>query len=195
MSHDKDNLTNHDYDGIREYDNPLPNWWLATFIGSVIFAFIYWLHYEFGGGPTLLAEFKEDMGKIQSQRPAEVFDSEEELLKLSAQANIISSGKGIYLSKCASCHGIELQGIIGPNLVDEYWLHGGKISDMTNTIRKGVLEKGMPAFETMIKADEIKSVAVYINSNRGSKPANSKAPQGEKFDPNRGLNNHPEHAR
>jgi len=188
MSKDENRLKDHSYDGIQEYDNNLPLWWLATFIGTVIFAFIYWLHYEFAGGPNLQAELKMEMDQLHESAEGHsqsgggsVAASEEELLKLMSTPEIVANGKLAFKAKCASCHGEELQGIIGPNLVDEYWIHGqGKLAQIQGIVSQGVPEKGMPAWAAMLKEDEIESIVAFIGSQKGTKPANPKAPQGEK---------------
>lgn len=173
--------TGHDYDGIQEYDNPLPLWWLATFIGTVIFSFIYWIHYEVGGGRDQLTELKDELAIVESQRPQGQLESEDDLKRLLTDAGFTAKGKQVFLDKCAVCHGGELQGTIGPNLVDEFWLHGqGKLTDIALVIRKGIPAKGMPPWETMLKNDEVKGVTAYIATLRGSKPPNAKGPQGEK---------------
>lgn len=184
----EDKLTGHEYDGIQEYDNKLPIWWLATFIGTVIFAFIYWIHYEFAGGPDLQAELKVEMEELQQRsggsaqgQAAVASASEDDFLKMMTNAEIIEKGKLSFAGKCAACHGDNLQGLIGPNLVDEYWIHGkGKLTDIQTVVAQGVPEKGMPAWAAMLKNDEIESIVAYIGSLKGSKPANPKAPQGEK---------------
>lgn len=188
MSDEKENLTNHEYDGIQEYDNPLPHWWLMTFLATIIFAFIYWIHYEFGGTTNQLTELKTDLALIeeqtkQSQPPSEItsVETEEDLKKLVSDTSFVTKGREVFQAKCSACHGQELQGTIGPNLVDEYWLHGkGQLTDIITVVRKGVLDKGMPAWDTMLKEDEIKSVVAFISSQEGTKPANSKPPQGDK---------------
>ncbi len=188
MNDEKNILTNHEYDGIQEYDNPLPNWWLITFLATIIFSFIYWIHYEFGGAPTQLENLKADLAMIETQskqsKPTLAItpvETEEDLKKLLSETKHVSQGRDVYQAKCSACHGQELQGTIGPNLVDEYWLHGkGNLSDIIAVVRKGVLDKGMPAWETMLKEEEIKYVVAFISSLEGTKPANSKPPQGEK---------------
>ncbi len=188
MNDEKENLTGHEYDGIQEYDNPLPNWWLATFFATIIFGFNYWIHYQFGEAPTQLEELKTDMAIIESknkqanqpQNPVNA-ENESDLKKLLSDSNSVSKGKEVYQTKCSACHGQELQGSIGPNLVDEYWIYGkGHLSEIISVVRRGVLDKGMPAWGTMLKEDEIKSVVVFIGSKQGTKPANPKPPQGEK---------------
>lgn len=181
MSNDKENLTDHEYDGIEEFDNPLPVWWLATFFATIIFGFLYWIHYEFGGAPTQRDELKADLAAIHSlHKHDESQDKEETLAALVNSEPDLAKGKQVYLAKCAVCHGNELQGLIGPNLTDEYWIHGAKLTDIAGVIRKGVLDKGMPNWDTQLSNEEIRAVTVFVFSARGSNPANPKAPQGEK---------------
>ncbi|NJL24058.1 MAG: c-type cytochrome [Calothrix sp. SM1_5_4] len=185
MSNENDILIeNHEYDGIQEYDNPLPNWWMMTFLGAIIFGFIYWVHYEFGGGATLRQELQSDMAQVESlkKNAPQPVETEEELQKLLASAPVLEEGKQLYNAKCAACHGAQLQGLIGPNLTDEYWLHGeGTLLGIAQVIRKGVLDKGMPNWDTQLKSTEIKAVTAYVASAKGTNPPNPKAPQGEKF--------------
>ncbi len=170
-------LLDHDYDGIQEYDNPLPNWWLMTFFGTIIFAFIYYVHYTFGGGPNLREELEVAMKDLP--KASEKVFSDEELKGKMDNPEIIAKGKAVFAGKCAACHGAEGQGIIGPNLTDNFWLHGGHRADIVKTITKGVTEKGMPSWEGMISDDEIIQVAGFVYSLKGTHPANPKAPQGE----------------
>ncbi len=185
MSEDQDTpTTDHDYDGIREFDNPLPTWWLVTFFATIIFAFHYWIHYEFGGGMDQKAELSQDMAQIQQlqhNHPASL-DTEEDLQKLAGSAEIISRGHDLFGAKCAVCHGPELQGVIGPNLTDEYWIHGqGRLTDIALIIRSGVPDKGMPNWESQLQNEEIRALTVFVASRKGSHPVNPKAPQGEKI--------------
>lgn len=175
-------LMEHNYDGIQEYDNPLPAWWLITFFGTIIFGFHYWIHYEFGGGKTLKDELKINLAAVRALSPnSDNVDKEETLAALVSDSAALAKGKEVYVAKCAACHGPEMQGLIGPNLVDEYWIHGGKLVDIAVVVRKGVLDKGMPNWETQLKDAEIQSVTAYVYAARGSKPANPKPPQGEKI--------------
>jgi cytochrome c oxidase cbb3-type subunit 3 len=192
MSDDKNDLdgselTDHDYDGIQEYDNPLPNWWLTVFLGTIIFGFLYWLHYFSGAAPTQIEELRSDMVKIEAQsKAAEASgaakpDSDDDIKKLANDTTVLAQGKAVFLGKCAACHGPQLQGVIGPNLTDEYWIHGkGTPSDISAVVHAGVLDKGMPSWGTMLTDAEIRSVVVFVVSMQGSNPPNPKAPQGEK---------------
>lgn len=186
MSQENDKeIKGHNYDGITEYDNPLPVWWLVTFIGTVSFAFIYFLHYQVGGGPTLKEDLTVALAEIEktkANQPADNY-SEEQLNSLFKDNQNISLGAQVYAGKCAVCHGVELQGIIGPNLVDSYWIHTkGTKSGLVQTIDKGVPEKGMPAWKDILKGPETLAVAAFIFSKKGSAPANPKAPQGDKIE-------------
>lgn len=177
-NHKEDILTDHDYDGIKEHDNPLPGWWLFTFFATIIFGFHYWLYFTFGGAPTQIEEANKDMAEYrQMQKKAEPPAGE----PLNAGQADAQAAKAIFSAKCAVCHGPELQGSIGPNLTDQYWIHGqGKPEDILTVIRAGVPDKGMPAWEGQLSGEELKQVALYVASAKGSNPPNPKPPQGNK---------------
>lgn len=177
-----DPLTDHDYDGIQEYDNPLPTWWLATFQITIIFAFIYYIHYQFGGGITLAQELDIAMKSIEStaaqHAPTET-ESEDVLAAALKNPKAVEVGAAAFTTKCASCHGPQLGGSIGPNLTDNFWIHGkGTPMDIVTVIRTGVADKGMPPWETLLSKEETYGLTAFIISKKGSNPANPKAPQG-----------------
>lgn len=180
---DKDlEISGHNYDGITELDNPMPDWWLWTFLFTMIFAFLYYLHYEIAGGPTLKEELTVAMQEIEKNKSHEPTIIETEELLLNAMKNPKSAelGAQVYASKCVACHGTDLQGQVGPNLTDKYWIHGkGTRMDIVKVVREGVLEKGMPSWGQMISKDEIYGVTAFIVSKKGSNPPHPKAPQGE----------------
>lgn len=188
MSDEKDELTGHNYDGIEEYDNPLPLWWLITFFATIIFSGIYWLHYESGAAPTQIEMLKSDLADIEKlkerhQHALMPTESEDVLAGMALNTETIESGKKIFSAKCIVCHGSNLEGQIGPNLVDNFWIHGrGKLTDIISVVRGGVAEKGMPSWLATLSDSEIKSVVAFVYSKYGSNPANAKAPQGEKVD-------------
>lgn len=179
---DNKNAT-HVYDGIVEQNNPMPDWWIWLFIFTVIFSFIYWIHYTSGSGPTLKQEFdvamlayQEKADKNAANLPA---DSEEALIAFMKSENALLGGKEIYTAKCAMCHGDQLEGKIGPNLTDKFWTNGnGSRVDVVKVIVKGSAAKGMPPWESQLKPNEIKAVAAYVYSKIGSNPPNAKAPEG-----------------
>ena len=177
----------HEYDGIRELDNKLPPWWLYLFYITIAWAVVY----------VYVSHFRED--SISQAQEYEIAMEEAELQKeryLAGQANSIDesnvvfltdvadleSGKKIYMTNCLACHGAEGQGGIGPNLTDKYWIHGGGAPDIFKTIKYGVVEKGMTAWQASLPPVSIQRVASFIHSLEGTDPPNAKEPQGELYE-------------
>jgi cytochrome c oxidase cbb3-type subunit 3 len=178
--------TGHDYDGIREFDNPLPRWWLLTFYGTVVFSVFYWLHYhtlETGLLPSdaYKAEIKQaedEENARQAKLEAEGKGvNEQQLVAMAKDAQAISRGAALFKQNCLACHGDKGQGVVGPNLTDDYWLHGGKAMDIYKTISVGIPEKGMPAWRPLLGATKVQDATAFILTLRGKK-APGKAPQG-----------------
>jgi len=177
-------LLDHDYDGIKELDHNLPNWWINLFILTVVFSVPYYIYYEFAGGPSLDDELNTDLAKVMEVRKAaEAADGgfNEEAYKSIVKTGL-EVGKKVYMEKCMACHGDKLQGVVGPNLTDVYWITGnGSAKTTFEVIKNGVLEKGMPAWSEMLNKDEMYAVTAYIESKKGTNPAGAKAPQGTKY--------------
>ena len=177
-------LLDHDYDGIQELDNSLPQWWLMTFYGAVVFSFFYVGYFHFWGGPSLSEELEVAMQPIYAQQKAVAAEREKageaEIMALLNDAEAMKMGAEVYTSKCAVCHLADGGGLIGPNLTDEFFIHDPSIKASMKLIAEGVLDKGMPPWGPVLSNDELKSVAVYITKFVGTTPANPKAPQGEK---------------
>ena len=183
MSELKEKPLDHAYDGIQEYDNPLPGWWLATFYITIVFAVLYIGYYHVGSGPGPHEELASDLAEIKAQAsantPKEPPLTEEAMMAVYADAGRRDSGKKVFVEKCASCHAVDGGGLIGPNLTDNFWIHGkGTMVDVASVVSEGVLDKGMPPWKTMLKKDEIQNVVAYVHSLKGTKPANPKAAQG-----------------
>ena len=176
-------ISGHNYDGIEELDHSLPRWWINLFYLTIIFAVGYYFYYELGGGPSLNQEYlaaKSEYSYSQlSQKTAVKTATEDELRSFLKAPERIASGRAIFQARCLACHGAAGQGGIGPNLTDDYWVHGGKMTAILNTITNGVLDKGMPPWGPILKQDELYSVATFVKSLRGSNPPGAKAPQGE----------------
>jgi cytochrome c oxidase cbb3-type subunit 3 len=185
---DKEKLIkDHDYDGIRELNNPLPGWWLMTFYISIIFAVIYFAYYEFFGGPTLNQELAKQMSSIKAAQEkseeAGELKSQKDYLALVSNPEAIAKGKAEFLAKCMPCHGDKAQGIIGPNLTDDYWIHGdGSIPAILKVMNSGVADKGMPSWKGVIPPNLQADVAAYVYSIHGSNPPGAKPPQGVKIE-------------
>src|SRR5690606_27756301 len=186
-------ILDHEYDGIRELDNHLPPWWKALFWGAIIWGVVYMIVYHVTDSLPLqieeyeleLARAEEQVRLYQTSQPKAVID--ENTLEYTEDAEAIARGKQIYTTNaCGGCHGAEGGGnTIGPNLADDYWLHGGEIKDVFRTIRDGVVEKGMPAWGKSMSAQDVKDVTFFVMSLRGTNPPNAKGPQGElvKYEP------------
>ncbi len=176
-------LLNHNYDGIHELDHPLPRWWVLKFYGTIIFSIFYIAYFMIGPGPTPTQELATELTQIESLRPQSTGSSDEELAALTLASKdqaSIALGKEIYSGKCAMCHGDIGQGIIGPNLGDSYWIHGkGDLVTLSEMVKTGVLDKGMPAWGEVLKPEEIVNVVSFVFSLRGTNPPGGKAPQGE----------------
>lgn len=175
----------HEYDGIQEYDNPMPRWWLMTFAGTVVFSIIYYFNVgPVGNGKGRIADYEADMKAFAAAHPAATGGaSNETLLALARNPQEIAAGKEIFSKNCAACHGPDGGGLIGPNLTDHFWIHGGKAENIYLTISRGVLDKGMPPWEKVLKPQEVLRVAAYVLTLQGTKPANPKAAQGDSAQP------------
>lgn len=185
MEQENEILIAHDYDGIQELDNPIPGWFMYLFYGSIVFGVAYLLNYHvFKTGQLQYAEYKTEMVQADIEKKAFLSKAanrvDENTVKLVHDPAVIASGQTIFKSTCAPCHGDHAQGSVGPNLTDDYWLHGGKINDLFKTIKYGVLAKGMPTWEKQLSPKQISDVANYIKSIHGTKPAGAKEPQGTK---------------
>lgn len=181
MSDNHGPLLDHDYDGIRELDNALPAWWIATFVGTVIFGFIYYLHYSSGAGPTSDQELKASMAVIKDLRGSGPQYSEESLGALFG-VDKSEAGRGLFAGKCAACHGPDGGGLIGPNLTDRFWLNGqGRRIDIHRVIVEGVPAKGMPPWGEALPPEEIVALASYVYSLSGTNVPGGKPPQGTEF--------------
>lgn len=186
LSEEKSLLIEHDYDGIQELDNPIPAWFMYLFYVTIAFGIGYLLIYHvFGVGQLQYEEYKTEMAVAAKEKAAFLAKSadkvDENTVKLTSDAGVLATGKSIFQDRCAACHGNNGQGIVGPNLTDDYWLHGNKINDVFKTIKYGVQSKGMPTWGTQLTPKQISDVANFVKSLHGSNPANPKEPQGTKM--------------
>ena len=183
---EQDHLLDHNYDGIQEFDNPMPRWWVYIFWATIIYSVLYWLNIPgIGSGKGRVANYERDMAaaaaaeaeRKASQPPAGA--SGEQLAALTRDAAAVAVGKDVFAKNCAACHRLDGGGQIGPNLADDAWLHGGTIDDIQRVVRDGVLEKGMPPWGKVLKPDQLDAVTAYVFTLRGTNPPDPKAPQGE----------------
>lgn len=181
---EKDILLDHNYDGIRELNNDLPPWWKYSFIISIFWAMGYLMYYHVLGGPSSHDEYVVAMTVAKEQQEAyarlNAGKVDENTVTL-ADAAGIEDGKSIFTTNCSPCHGQHGEGIVGPNLTDNYWLHGGSLSDVFKSIKNGWPAKGMKSWQFDLSAVQIKDVASYVKSLAGTNPPNAKAPQGDLY--------------
>ncbi|PIR23866.1 MAG: hypothetical protein COV44_00710 [Deltaproteobacteria bacterium CG11_big_fil_rev_8_21_14_0_20_45_16] len=177
-------MRDHEYDGIQEYDNNLPRWWVYKFLITIAFAvvYMYWMQFS-GSGKNIWDEYMTDrtayerdemLRAAKNMRP-----SEEEFLALAADPLVLSSGELVFKERCASCHGLKGEGIVGPNLTDHYWIHGGSLMEIANVVEKGVPEKGMVPWKGILKPDEIYAVIAYVHELNKKGEVEGKAAEGE----------------
>lgn len=186
-------LLDHNYDGIQELDNPLPAWWVHLFNITIVFSFFYLIVFLF---------FIPDAGVRADQRVDKLLNPKTEKAAPGPDAALLEEepvsvkkegaafpddedtmdvGKKVFVAKCLACHGAKGEGLVGPNLTDEYWLHGkGTAEDIYQVVVEGVPDKGMISWKSQISDEEIRAVVVYIRSLQGTNPENPKPPQGEK---------------
>jgi len=174
-------LSEHSYDGIQELDNPPPSWVMAIFYLTIGFSIIYaayffWL--DVGDSQTEKYAKKSELHDVKYQM---VSQETAEIGRLT-DASELEAGRSLFTSMtCFACHGMNGEGnAVGPNLTDEYWIHGCDFTSIFNMIKNGNPAKGMTAFKTQLSDSKIQQVASFVMSLQGTNPANAKAAQGEK---------------
>lgn len=179
-------LLDHNYDGIHELDNDLPPWWKYGFYLSIVIAIMYLGYYHFtSSGELQIAEYNKSIQAAEVEKAEfeknnlnNVNESNAALLTDKAE---IANGETIFKQNCFACHGKLGEGGVGPNLTDDFWLHGGSIKDIFTSIKYGIPDKGMKAWQADLSAIQINQITSYIKTIHGSRPANGKAAQGDMF--------------
>jgi len=183
-------LGDHEYDGIRELDNKLPGWWVWLFIVTIVFSGIYLMGYHVAGWwPSQKQEYEASMNELNEMKKAVKENAPDVATMMPlTDATSLTAGQDIYKKICSTCHGQNGEGLVGPNMTDEYWIHGDSINnrvtlqDMYKVVITGVLEKGMISYKDQLSPVQIQQVLSYMISLQGTKPANPKAPQGKKYE-------------
>jgi cytochrome c oxidase cbb3-type subunit 3 len=161
-------LRPHSYDGIQEYDKRLPNWWLFTLYGSIVFAIGYWSlvhHWHLTKDPGQAVTEEIAAARAAAARASgELTDTV--MWQLSRDTSTVAAGQATFTTTCVACHGEHLEGKIGPTLIKEKWIHGGTPLEIIHTITTGVPPKGMPTWGPVLGPEKIKEVAAFILSHR-----------------------------
>ena len=188
MAQYEDKLLDHNYDGIEEYDNPLPPWWVYLFVITIIWGGLYIFYYHIAGmGPDSSGEYQAELKDYQTKFASTIaaeagVNWNEPNFEVVSDKEQIEMAKNLFTKNCVACHGPLAQGGIGPNLTDDYWIHGGGINNIAKTIALGVPEKGMITWKNTLKKKEILALASYVMSLKGSNPPNPKPPQGDLYE-------------
>lgn len=177
--------TDHEYDGIRELDNNLPPWWKWGFYLSIVIGIIYLLNFHvFKTGDLQIETYNKEMVQaekdIQAYLEAQAMNVDENSVTLMTNATDLSKGEKLFMDYCKVCHGGAGEGLVGPNLTDDYWLSGGKINHVFKTIKYGA-ERGMKSWKDELNPIEMQQVASFIKSLKGTNPFNPKEPEGELY--------------
>jgi cytochrome c oxidase cbb3-type subunit 3 len=175
-------LMEHDADGIKELDNKLPQWWVWLFYLTIGFAIIYMLYYHvLRAGDLQIAQYEKEWKRGEEIKSSAIAKFEKTIgtLEPSKDPDVLATGKHTFLTMCAPCHRPDAGGLVGPNLTDDYWIHGSNFVDNLKVIINGVPEKGMLTWRGVLKPSEIHAVASYIFTLRGTKPPNPKPPENQ----------------
>lgn len=183
LSAEKDIELDHNYDDIKELNNPIPPWFNVLFYGTIVFGFAYILLFHvFQINPLQAEEYKTELlvAEKQKQEYLKKMDNlvNEDNVTLTEDPSKLAQGAEVFKTKCVVCHGEKAEGKNGPNLTDAFWIHGGDIKAIFKTITHGVTSKGMPAWKNNFPPAQIQSIASYVLSLQGSNPAGGKAPEG-----------------
>ncbi|MFO7181159.1 MAG: cbb3-type cytochrome c oxidase N-terminal domain-containing protein [Pseudomonadota bacterium] len=179
----EDRLLDHTYDGIQEYDNPLPRWWVLLFWGTFWFSvgYVLWYH-VFDRGMSVAESYEAEMQVVRAEIARRALTervSEESLSGLVQDPATLEAGKAVYEARCLPCHGARGEGLIGPNLTDSHFIHGSSLLAIYEVVSKGVADKGMPAWSEQLRPEELKRVVAFVGSIRGTNVP-GKAPEGTK---------------
>lgn len=180
-----DKLTSHEYDGIREYDNPTPGWWHAIFAVTFVFSIGYFLIFHFSPARERLSP--QARLAVAAERAAEasygqfvpLVGERDRLLELSENAGALGIGKTIFASNCAVCHGQSGEGLVGPNLTDEFAKNIRMPEDIFAVVSGGIIEKGMPAWAVPLGKNDVVLVSAYVAGLRGRNLEGARGPEGE----------------
>lgn len=183
----EDAIRPHVYDGIREYDKRLPNWWLNTLYGSIAFSVVYWfVSITVALVPSDGEQVDRAMAEIQAAKLATSIDvsNDAAFWEMSRNPVFTDGGKATFNSLCATCHMADLRGktgnpaAVGPDLTDTAWMHGGTPKDLYKVVDQGVLTKGMPAWGSVIGAKKSAEVVAYIlQHHKEGEPVTTEGPR------------------
>lgn len=170
-----DNLLDHDFDGIQEYDNPAPTWWHLVFLATAVFSAFYFVFFHIGpligtNGWTLAQAYDTDMSENLKLRFAEIGQlksDEATLLEYMGKPDWLAVGASVYKANCKACHADNGSGLVGPNLTDDYYKNVKQLADLAKVVENGAANGSMPAWRSRLHPNEIVLVSAYVAKLRG----------------------------
>lgn len=179
-------MLDHDYDGIKELDNNLPPWWKYGFYLTIVIGVIYMINYHVTKSSPLQAEeyaisVKKAQAEIAEYMKKSANNVDETTVKLLSDNADLAVGKDLFMASCAACHGKLGEGTVGPNLTDDYWLHGGGLKDVFKSIKYGWPDKGMKSWKEDFSPMQIAQLTSYIKTLKGTNPPKAKEKQGDLY--------------
>lgn len=186
LEREEDIMLEHDYDGIRELDNNLPPWWKYGFYLTILVAVIYMINYHITKTSPLQAEeytlsVKKAEAEIAEYMKTSASNVDESTVKMLTDKSELSAGQDLFIANCSACHGKLGEGTVGPNLTDDYWLHGGSVKDIFKTIKYGWPDKGMKSWKDDFSPVQIAQITSFIRTLKGTNPPKPKDKQGELY--------------
>jgi cytochrome c oxidase cbb3-type subunit 3 len=181
-------VLDHSYDGIREYDNPLPGWWRITFYATIVFAIGYWIWFH-GGGPGVSEKARYVTARKAydelraNRRAAEGAIDEATIADRARDPAAVARGAKVFAQFCVACHTDNGRGLVGPNLTDDFQKHGHTRTDLYRTVREGLQGTAMVAWSEMLRADQILDVVSFVATLRHTNVPDGKFPEGERVEP------------
>lgn len=180
-------LLDHECDGIREYDNPMPAWWTSIFWLSILFALPYFAFYHLGGvGTTLADNYETEVGAFYEMQAAKLGNLKPDaptILTLATDGQKMLAGRNMFRANCATCHGPDGGGLTGPNLTDDHYINIRQPEDIFRVVHDGLLSKGMPEWASRFSEPQLVLLAAYVASLRGTHASAPRDPQGDRVGP------------
>ncbi len=184
MSAPSNELTGHEYDGIEEYDNPLPGWWSTVFALTAVFSVFYVIYFHLGEeGHDQISTYEAEAADVMELRFGQLGTLTADratLLQYKDDAQWLAAGRAAFQTHCVSCHGKDGGGLVGVNLTDDHYKNITKIEDIVRVIQEGAAGGAMPAWKNRItNVNQLVLTAAYVASLRGTHVAGGKAPEGK----------------
>lgn len=180
-------LLDHEYDGIREFDNPCPSWWHMVFFGTFVFSIVYFVFFHIAplvgtNGWTLAEAYDEAVADDLTLRFAEIGEltaDEPTLLEYMQKPDWLAVGISVYKTHCKSCHGDDGSGTVGPNLTDDHYKNVETLVDVARVVENGAANGSMPAWRNRLHPNEVVLVSAYVASLRGQNLPSQRGAEGK----------------